>query len=66
MRADVLVGSAVLHGAAVALFVHWMPPKEAPPGPAIAVPVGVTVVPAAENEDAIRVSPNAIAPRGTR
>lgn len=27
MRADVLVGSAVLHGAAVALFVHWLPAR---------------------------------------
>jgi hypothetical protein len=43
VRADVLVGSAVLHGAAVALFVHWLPPREAPPVPAPAPTIDIEV-----------------------
>lgn len=46
MRADVLVGSALLHGAALALFVHWLPSSPPQVAAPVAPAVDVTVVPA--------------------
>jgi len=47
VRADVLVGSAVVHGAALALFVHWLPASAPATAPPVAPTVEVMVVPAA-------------------
>jgi len=46
VRADVLVGSALFHGAALALFVHWLPPSTPATEPSVPPTVEVSVVPA--------------------